>query len=269
MLKHNTEEIPFLQELFRENPYLSVNQAAKACDKFHMPIHKNVIAQIRRKVREVAGLDKPALELVHSVPAKEKYTISKPEFVGELPVRKDVPVIPKEPEVKEETKQEKLTRKRKYVDDLVMEHPEYTTRRINDETKKVFGEGVDPMYLVGVLNTARELHGKGPVHPGRPAKEKPALPPPVAPAPTPVVTVKPVLKPPEKPMPAPVHTLPAVAQMRIIYWQDEKQEDHFEMVRIEDVQAHVLKLLGRGVSEKVIEVWKKTSFKIKLDIEVD
>lgn len=262
LMRNKEDEVKFLRELFLEKPHLSVDQAAKECDKFNFPIHKGLISDIRRNVR--GNIGRTILEIVPPpvlAKAMPKVTI---ERVGGYDPEdpKPDPTLPlKTPE----TKEARLLRKQQFVESMALENPKLTPKELIDLVKLHFdGQGANPRVIQNALRLAREIAGVPLI---TPPSERP--------------------KPQPKPQPKEeavklVDTAKQSAPTRsdVIHESKTKPEAgefvvswglpgdrHYDTVQKAELHSFILRLTAKD--EKNIKVHKEVPFKIKVSMEID
>jgi hypothetical protein len=244
------EEIRFLRDLFIDRLDMSIHTAAKECDRFRIPIHKDLIGRIRRSVRQSLG--KNFLEVVPPLPpdeAAEEKTLERPTM----------------PPRTAETREQRIRRKQAFVDDLVLDQPSITPTEITKSVQRWFdGEGIDPRYLLSALRIARELAGIPQRQPPKSRSAK-ALETKIEPK----KETAPVQSRHAPPTPGESATTPKAkipeGDEYGVSWQTDGVM-RFDIVSKAELSTYLIRLQAKD--EKNIKVWVPKPFKVRIEVDL-
>ena len=233
---NNRDEVKFLRELFTDSPHLSVDQAAKECSRFHFPIHKGIISQVRRAVREgmLTQAGKPILPIV-----PEPIAPPAPQVVNQRQVGL-------EEEMLDSRTPQRI--KEDYVDDMILEDPSRTTTTIQKMVVAKFGSGIAPPFLTSRLAIARALAG------------------------LPIITKKLRAKKEETPvqpvLPQPKMEEPKMAEKQKVYafsWFDPNGIRAMDKVTPTEMESVYLRIKAQDGRD--IELWVKEEFVVEVKVK--
>lgn len=246
------EAVEFIQDYFELNPKASVSDCARVASAAKVQASIDLISSVKNMLRQQQAAVKPT-PVVKPEEPRAFNPLKMPETVLKI-VPAPVAPPPEAPEVKVEVKLEGEALKQAkvaYLNEILDKEPGISVRKIQEMLKERHGGSLNPMYILDTMKVAKELAGIVVTRGGNQYKPKKET----APVPTPVAKT-----------PAPTAQTPMPTNPRMVTWS-EGGAFRFEVAKLEETQARVLTLMGKGIDSKTIQVWKLTNFKVSIDIE--
>lgn len=253
--KAHEEMIEFIKQYFLDELEGTINTCAREAAACGVPVRRDVIVSVRRDMADEIrkAREEHAYRVKHPVPAPILSIVRPAQMV--MP-KLDIPAP-------EESNKGSVPigDRRKYYDDIVLGDADITITRAMKAVTAKYGMSVDVRYALASLRLSRELHNQtatevvvNPKAPMNPIKGLPER-----------IVVKPqeVIKPAAQ---TPKPQAPEEAEHYLLKYT-LNGAPHEEMIKKNELNMALLKLVAQGVSQSTLRVYQPVKFKLNVSID--